>query len=165
VDASKLPARLMLDTQILVLALEHQSVKHANNPSTALARKLWEIAIGSRRTRVLIAAPSVFEFRVSPSAPPLPRLANIEYVAYSAVVAEDMSKWASPHVLKPPPGTKETTRNIVRYDALIVACAAHWKADLLVSEDNGMQTLADAARVQCVTLDYFLESQPNLFGE
>lgn len=153
---------MLLDSEIVIRALEHQNPKHAGNPRTTECRRLWVELLRYRFTRVLIAAPTVAEFRVGQNAPALPLLPAIEYVAFTAAVAEDMATWATPNNLKAVRTKSGNDRTQVKYDALIVACARHHKADCVIAYDEGFAATVKLAGLNCYEPSYFEKSQRTL---
>jgi predicted nucleic acid-binding protein len=141
---------MLLDTGVFIRALEHDTAKHAADPRTVDSRDFWMAALRpSSRTTLLIAAPTVLEFRLGPGAPPLPMVDRVEYVAFTASAAEQMASWATGPVIKSVMTATGLTRRLVEYDALIVACAKFGRADLIVSLDDDVHQLSKDAGIDC----------------
>jgi predicted nucleic acid-binding protein len=163
VDLNKFPARLLLDTGILIRALEHDREPHKSDPRTRDCRDLWVALASTSKTDVLIAAPSLLEYLRGPKAPEPPIVPGVIYASFDYLVAQDMASWATTATIKEVRDRAANTRRIVTYDALIVGTARFYGADFIVSYDEDVQKLAAKARVGCCEPAHF-KSDPLLFG-
>lgn len=92
-----------------------------------------------------------------------PRMVRaIEYVAFTAAVAEDMATWATPANLKSVRTKAGVDRTQVKYDAMIIACARYFKADCVIAYDEGFAATAAIAGLPCHEPSFFEKSQRTL---
>lgn len=163
-DEKLLPQRLRLDSGVLIRALEHASEVHRQDPRTKDCRTLWETALRAKR-EILIAAPTVVEIRAKRGAPPLPVVKQVRVVPFHGSVADDLIHWGGEDALQEVVQASGAHRKLVRFDAMIVACARWHQADCLVSVDERhMPKLSAMAGIDFHTPSYFAPRQPTLPG-
>jgi predicted nucleic acid-binding protein len=147
---SLLPKRIMLDANVIIMALEYDNPRLRSDPKVKDARELWERALAE--CTVLLPPFIVLELLLGGVSTPLPALRNLMHVAFTYEVAESMGSWAS----MPAPGPKLRRAMKVesgadarngRYDALIVGTAKFYGADVLVTQDVATKAIAKAAGV------------------
>jgi len=144
IDPKDIPERILVDTNVLVLALEYEA--HKGDPKAIDCRDFWEAALRKQHGRVLVAAPSIAEFNAK-SAVGLPVNRKVEVVAFCRIAAEALA-------LHFPAGVtrslrKNFAKHLIKYDSMIVACAYRAKADVLVSTDEDLiKTACEAMNVQ-----------------
>jgi predicted nucleic acid-binding protein len=146
--------RALLDTNVLIFALDGGK-KHSDH---ALARALFD-AMAEKKMRVLVAAPSFAEFQMRPGVKDLPIGPLIEVVPFDHDAAKVLAKSLPLDHLKTigyaPPGTANA-RSCLKYDSMIVACAARHQASCIISTDEEyMPKVAAEAGVRCLTPKYF----------
>lgn len=144
-----LPERLMLDSGVVIRALEHANPARKGDPRVADCRSLWERAL--RECRILMPPFVVLEVLAGDSASPrFPIVSSVVHVAFAYQAAERMAKWAGPDAKKRLARETKTARRIVSYDALIVGTAAFHEAEVLVTLDADVKALAKLAGVRAV---------------
>jgi predicted nucleic acid-binding protein len=155
----------MLDSGVIIRALEHANPARKGDPRVADCRTLWERAL--RECRVLMPPFVVLEVLAGDGAPPqFPIVKSVEHVAFSYQAAEKMAAWAGPEVKKRLARETKTARRVVNYDALIVGTAAFYAADVLVTLDEGVKALAKLANVRTAEPKEILKgTQETLFSE
>jgi glutathione S-transferase len=89
-----LPGRIMLDSGVIIRALEHANPQRSSDPRVADCRALWERALSE--CRVFLPPFVVLEVMSGEQAGALPIVKSIEHVAFTYQVAESMAKWAKP---------------------------------------------------------------------
>ena len=142
-----LPDRIMLDSGVIIRALEHSNPARKGDPRVADCRTLWERAL--REARVLMPPFVVLEVLAGDGAPPqFPVVKSVEHVAFSYQAAEKMAAWAGADIRKRLARETNTARRVVNYDALIVGTAAFYAADVLVTLDEGVKAMAKLASVR-----------------
>lgn len=153
----------MLDSGVIIRALEHSNPARKGDPRVADCRTLWERAL--RESRVLMPPFAVLEVLAGDDAPPqFPVVKSVEHVAFSYQAAEKMAAWASPDIRKRLAHETKTARRVVNYDALIVGTAAFYAADVLVTLDAGVKAMAKLANVRTAEPNELLKgTQGQLF--
>lgn len=93
--APALPARMVFDSVVTILALEHKNPTRKGDPRVADARQVWVRAL--RESRILLSPLVVLEF-LGGAKPgkPFPLVSGIEHVGITYQMAEAMVQWASP---------------------------------------------------------------------
>lgn len=141
-----LPERIMLDSGVLIRALEYNNPSRKSDVRVGDCRALWVRAL--RECRVLMPPFVVLEVLAGDSAAPqFPVVRSVEHVAFSYQAAEQMAQWTKPSALKRLARDTKSTRRIVGYDALIVGTAQFHRVDMLVTLDQDVKALAKLARV------------------
>ncbi len=121
IDPALLPSRPLLDSGVVIRALEHESPKFVGDPRTQACRELWVELLRSS-SDVLIAAPSLTEYLIGPDPKPFPRTKRVIVVSFDERAASQLAHWAGREVLVDTAKTG-APRDYIRYDAMIVACA------------------------------------------
>ncbi|WP_395852849.1 type II toxin-antitoxin system VapC family toxin [Cystobacter fuscus] len=162
IDDSRLPLRAMLDSNVLILALgQHQQ----NKPEITASKELWT-ALVSRSRDILIATPTLAEFIRGNSTGSFPMVKGVQIVSFDRQAAQLLGTALPATVIKKIAATQDLPKPFVKYDALILACAARWQADCLVSFDTDMLTLKNQdqtgalKKLQVVTPYFFQNPQP-----
>jgi len=78
-----------------------------------------------------------------------------EFIAFDDVVAADMARWCNRRVINAVMRETGAIRNVVKYDALIVACARAHKAAMIITLDADVAALAEIAGVTAKKPDAF----------
>lgn len=159
-----LPERIMLDSGVVIRALEHANPARTGDARVPDCRELWVRAL--RECRVLMPPFVVLEVLAGDgAAPQFPIVRTVEHVAFSYQAAELMAGWAAPDVQKRLAKETKTARRVVKYDALIVGTAQFHRADVLVTLDDDVKALAKLARVPVAEpKDLLRGTQGDLFG-
>lgn len=163
IDKEKLEQarRALLDTNVLIYALDG-GTKH---PDHKLARALVD-ALAEKKIRVLVAAPSFAEFQMKMASRPMPLGQILEVVPFDHDAARLLAEKLPIDHLKqfgPPPNTP-FGKHLLKYDSMIVACAARFRASCLISTDEQhMPKIAAEAGVRCLTPKFFEKAQQSLF--
>lgn len=150
--------RALLDTNVLIFALDG-GTKHADY---ALARALFD-AMAEKKMRMLVAAPSFAEFQMKATGKELPIGPLIEVVPFDHDAAKVLAHRLSLDHLKTlgyaPPGTPNG-RSCLKFDAMIVSCAARHQASCIISTDEEhVPKIAAQAGVRCLAPKYFERAQ------
>jgi predicted nucleic acid-binding protein len=147
VATRQFPARMMLDSGVIIRALDYKNPSRKQDPWVRDCRAIWERALSE--SIVLMPPLVLLELMSGEGAPPeFPNVGAIEHVGFSYQVAEQMAKWAKPKAGKKVAKETNTTRRVVQYDMLIVGTAAFYKADMLVTLDEDVKKLAKLAKVR-----------------
>jgi predicted nucleic acid-binding protein len=142
-----LPERIMLDSGVVIRALEHANPARKDDQRVSDCRELWVRVL--RECRVLMPPFVVLEVLAGDgAAPQFPIVRTVEHVAFSYQAAELMAGWAAPDVQKRLARETKTARRVVKYDALIVGTAQFHRADVLVTLDEDVKALAKLAGVR-----------------
>lgn len=155
--------RALLDTNILIFALRGAN----SHPDAKLARDLFDFMV-AKSVRILVAAPSLGEMNLGPSKVKFPRGAIIEVVPFDAdaanwmgdhLPAKTLNEFSDPYKKAGAPGSK----HFIKYDAMIVACAARAKASCIITTDeNDLMKIAAKGGVVCKTPADFKPAQQSL---
>ncbi|NRD50811.1 type II toxin-antitoxin system VapC family toxin [Corallococcus exiguus] len=118
----------MFDTNVLSFVFDPPTGRAEEAPS----RELWDALVANRRD-ILIPAPSLAEFmRRGHKAPPAVR--NVEIIPFDTPAALILATGLPMSVLKAVNGTG-TSMTHLKFDSMIMACAARGRADVLVTFD------------------------------
>jgi hypothetical protein len=133
INEQMIPERVLVDTGVMIRALE-SSHWTPDNQRGLDCREFWEAALSRRSRRLLVAAPSVTELLLKPPGTDLPRHRQVEPVSFDFVAAQVLARYVPQAVIQSKKGS--FTKDAIRYDALIVACAKRHNASAVVSLDN-----------------------------
>jgi hypothetical protein len=134
IDVQRLPDRVMLDSSVLTLT-RHDAL----GTEADLCRELYRALIKNGRT-ILIPTPAVAEYIRHPPHDPPPRHPLVEIVTVDEVTAMVLGKRLPDRVwLKQKP---EISTTVVKYDAMIIACALRGGAKAFISRDGRQLNLA-----------------------
>jgi predicted nucleic acid-binding protein len=86
---------------------------------------------------------------------PLPRTRHIETVAFDQASAYTLAERLPLEILKAEQDRSGLPFNYIKYDALIVACAVRHRAEMLITIDERMLSLAKTAGVRAPQPSYF----------
>jgi hypothetical protein len=148
-------------------AMEPEKAKWKDKDETRASRSFWVNALKENAPHhydaVLLSTLTILEFQLDPNAGKMPSIHGVEYVAFDDVVADDMARWCKPSVIDFV--CKETGfyRSVVKYDAMIVACARAHNASLIVTLDSGVLLLAKTAGIKAAGPGEFRPVQGSLF--
>lgn len=158
IDAARLPKSALLDTTVLIRALGDRP----NDPQAPLCRELFETMIANKLD-VLIAAPTLAEiYRGGGSGKPPPQLAQFCIVSFDDEAARILgTRFPQLSLVNFQKSTGDPL-SYYKYDALIVACAVRHRADVLVSLDSQMRTLATSVQLRAVAPDEYRYKQGSL---
>jgi predicted nucleic acid-binding protein len=157
IDPKKLPASMLIDTTV---ALRGFGAGDADEHSP-ICLELVDACI-QQGTSLLIAAPTLAEILRGGATKPVPRVHGVEVVAFDEPAARKLDAFSADFLKSF--STEEGLRlTYIKYDALIVACAARYKVAYLVSLDQKQRRFAIKAGVNAVTPEHFLENQLPLF--
>ena len=156
IDESKLNARMLLDTSVVVQALDE---KRKDEGGLAVSRALWKAAVKSGR--IVIAAPTFAELLRGGT----PLTQPIEVVAFdrgaARLLAEKLPKTTMAEIRE----VYGVTRRAANFDAMIVACGLRHRAACLVSRDEKQRQIAEKAGLVAVEPEHFLGAQTTLFKQ
>ncbi|OGQ25625.1 MAG: hypothetical protein A2138_22525 [Deltaproteobacteria bacterium RBG_16_71_12] len=141
ISRADLPERPLLDTGILIRALREYTDAHTETCVAFLKALLDE------NKDILIAAPTLAEVVRGNAATTLPAVAGITVVGFDKQAAEILGKGLPAPVLKEEAAQAGKTGMQIKYDAMIAACAARHRADVVVTLDDDMAKLAARLRV------------------
>ena len=161
-DATKFEERMLLDTSVMILALEYDNPARVDDPHLKDCRELWVDLLASSDTTVYIASLTLLEFLRFPNATQPPPAKKVVYAGFDYRTAIDTSKWATTANLKDIRDGQGTTRRVVSYDALIVGTARAYNVDCIVTLDAGVHSLANKAGLTSREPAYF-RGDPKLF--
>jgi hypothetical protein len=147
--AEKIPPRALVDSGVFMRALEPENKRWKDKQTTHESRRFWLAALTSPKVHdaVLVSALTLLEFQLGDNAAMAPTVFGVEYVGFDDLVADDMSRWCHPRKIETVRTATGESRNLVKYDALIVACARAHRAQCIVTLDDDVMRLADLAGV------------------
>lgn len=144
IDPSSIPDRFMIDTGVLIRALEYSDA--AIDRRVAVCRALWVTALRSTKATILIPAPSVAEFRIKNQGASVPNTRRSPVVSFDVKAAEYLGEKFRDAVFQSMKG--DFSKDAIRYDSLIAACAHSHNAMAMVSlDDKLMRKACDALGV------------------
>ena len=156
-DPKKLPRRALIDTGVLIRALD----KSMTDKDVPACRDFWEAMLNHDR-RILISAPTMAEFLRKPRpVTDLPREKQVEFLAFDVPTALILGQQFPSDVLKKLTSDGTTVTHL-KYDAMIVACGLRWKADCLVHLDSDFEKLCHAVKIDAKKPELFRASQLDL---
>jgi predicted nucleic acid-binding protein len=152
IDPAKLPARALVDTCVLIRALQQKE-----DAKTALCQDFWREMI-KKGNQILIAAPTVTEVTRSSKHPPLviPHVKCVQIVPFDVEAARTLAERFPDRVLELHVNGRSMA--YMRYDALILACACRWNA-VLVTTDEPLRSHAQAGGASCSLVCDFKTAQ------
>jgi predicted nucleic acid-binding protein len=156
IDEKLLPAIVAFDSSVLIPALNPKQA--AGDPACA---RLFEAMDSANRT-ILIAAPTFAEFLRGAPKSSLPRRRNVVVVPFDQLAAELLAKDFPSTVLVTLNKKSGLPRHYIKYDAMIVACAARHRAGHFVSTDDQQRELAKKIGLTVRTPSEYLTKQPKL---
>lgn len=152
-----MPARFMIDSGVFMRAIDHTHPKWVQAIETKLCRQMWELSVRFQSTKtVLISTITMAEFRFG-SPTRFPASTRIEYIAFDELAALNIASWYKKAVITDVCKKTGRSRNVVKYDALIVASAKAHRAEAIVALDDDVFELAQYAQIDCITPDSFLK--------
>jgi predicted nucleic acid-binding protein len=158
IDPEALPASAMLDSSVLMPALNKRS---AGDPAS---ERLLDALI-ENECRVLIAAPTAAEFYRRVPTKDIPRTQFVEVVAFDALAALELGKRFPPEALTKFAQGAKAPLNYIKYDAMIVACAVRHRAVVLISTDGPQRKMASHVGLIVKAPSDFLARQTELYDE
>lgn len=130
IDVGKLPSKCLIDTGVLIRALGE--IKDDRAPMCVSFVKQM---LRHNRT-MLIAAPSIAEVIRKNSSAKVPSTERMRVVAFDQDAAELLGRDMPQQVLYEMAKESGISHGYIRYDAMIVACAARWSANCIVHLDR-----------------------------
>jgi predicted nucleic acid-binding protein len=152
IDESKLPLRAAFDTSVLVASRKDAEANYA------VCKAIWESMLKGGRY-ILIPAPALAEFVRNPDSKPPPRVDRVEIVAFDELAAIRMGTFPPVAVT----ATPDYPKAVLKFDAMIVACAIRHRADALISLDEKQRKLAVALGLRAVEPNELKAAQGALF--
>jgi predicted nucleic acid-binding protein len=158
IDVAKLPQRALFDTTIVIRALGDRP-DDARSPA---CEALWEAMLQNGR-QVLIAAPTIAEMaRKEGARRSIPRRRGVEVVAFDDLAAELLGRAMPNSILQAATQQAGLPRDYIKYDALIVACAARHRVTHVITLDGDLTGLAAKVGLSVAKPDDFLAAQSRL---
>jgi predicted nucleic acid-binding protein len=138
-DRDPLPRRPLIDTGVLIRALGERPDDRYSPICAGLFQDLLAAS-----AEILIAAPSISEILRFGRSQPVPRYRLVQVVSFDERAADWLGNHLPEAVLESVKTLTGLPRHYIKYDALIVACAARHKADCIISLDKGMKRVCEA---------------------
>jgi predicted nucleic acid-binding protein len=132
---------VLLDTGVVIRALGQKTDQDA-----ALCRELWTTAREHRKV-ILIGVHTIAEMLRGRMPASLPRVSGVAVVPFDGPAAVVLGRQFSFRFIGGHANQHDVPRPYVKYDAMIVACAIRHRADMIVSLDGGVLTLARSAKL------------------
>ncbi len=151
-----LPGSLMFDTGVLIRALGHRQDDENSPACVALFNAMVD---GNKR--IYVASPSVTEMLRHSEPLDLPKTRSVVVVDFDRTAAELLGRNLKAAEVKAIRKQSGGTLNAIKYDALIVACAARRNAGL-VSLDSNIRNVCSRLSVKYFTPFHFLADQQSL---
>lgn len=147
---------ICLDTNMMIWAVQNAR-EHDGKPMAQRARRYLEF-LHSQSKQVVLPAPAVAEYLVG--IPELQRRGQLELlekrfivlafdVATSLFAANLLSRHGELKQIQTECGIP---RQLIRVDAMIVAIAARYQVEALISHDKGLRKLASMANVNAIEI-------------
>ena len=131
IDPLKLPSVCVVDTGVLLLALNQR----AHRADSAICRALWKALLTPERlrngARVLLPAPAIAELVRGTSKQDPPKVAGVFVAPFTARTARFLGQYLSTSLIETVVGETHLPRAYVKYDALIAATAIAADATLI----------------------------------
>jgi len=131
IDPLKLPAVCVLDTGVLLLALNQR----VNRPDSAVCRALWKALLATNRlrdgARVLIPAPAIAELVRGTTHQEPPKVPGVFIAPFTARTARFLGQHLSTTLIEAVVAADRVPRAYVKYDSLIAATAIAADATLI----------------------------------
>jgi predicted nucleic acid-binding protein len=150
-DRSKIPTRFLIDSGVLMRALEYPYQKSIARPGDERpdeCRALWRLALKGNH-EIVIAPHTVFEFRLNDTSSPMPWSPKVQSGNFTGAMVEDLLKWLNRgrvnRLITP-----EHPRSLIKWDAMIVGCAKSERATHIFSLDDDVHKLAAEAKIPCM---------------
>lgn len=137
IDPKALPRRALVDTTILLRALEL-----VDDPNTRLCKAFFEAMLEAER-EIAIAAPTLAEVIRRDGRPP-PRTRGVTILSINQMVATEMGTRLPMSILRKTQKSVDLELTHIKFDSLIVGCSLWYKLPL-VTLDSGQEKLAAAA--------------------
>ena len=137
IDFTALPGRALVDSGVVMRAMGD----FPEDSRSAACKAFYEAMLLNNR-EILIAAPTVTEVMRKDGKRQIPRTRLIEIVAFDQPAAELLGKVLQQDVLKEVGAATGLSLTHLKYDAMIVACAARYNAECIGSIDGGFEKLA-----------------------
>jgi predicted nucleic acid-binding protein len=159
IDVAKLPQRALFDTTIVIRALGDRP----DDPRSPACEALWEAMLQNGR-QILVAAPTIAEMarKEGGAKRSLPRRKGVEVVAFDDLAAELLGRSMPNTVLQTAKEQTKLPRDYIKYDALIIACAARHRATHIITLDDGMTGLATKVGLSIGRPEDYLTAQATL---
>lgn len=153
IDPKKLPASMLIDTSVALRGFG----ACADDERAPLCVALVDACI-QQGTTLLIAAPTIAEIQRGGATRAIPRVSNVEVVAFDEPAARLLGGFTveSLKTFSTVEGLKLT---YLKYDALIVACAARYKVGFFVCLDERQQRFARSVGVPATMPEHFRPDQ------
>jgi predicted nucleic acid-binding protein len=157
IDLTRLPARALFDTSVLIPALRTSDPR--TSAKDAPAKELFN-AMVSQRNAVLIASVALAELLRKTPMLVLPRVKHVRTVAFDTQCAEVLAKYFPPIVLKEEQASLAGLPAAYwKYDAMIVAIGIRYGAECIITEDAGQTKLAIRAGLSALRPEFYQKSQ------
>ncbi len=159
IDATRLPAQVLLDTGVLIRALGQRP----QDPNAPACIELWDALIAKSRD-IYIAAPSIAELLRFGLPLHVPLVSQVRVVAFDRVAAEECAKYFKYVDFQNASANSGLPVTYYKYDALISACALRAKVKTIVSLDDKLATRITNAGIPLIvhTPDFFQDQgQPS----
>lgn len=157
IDPKLLPASVLIDTTV---ALRGYGV-FPNDPRSPACVAFVDACV-KYGVQVLIAAPTLAEVLRGGATRPIPRVQNVEIVAFDDAAALVLGTKFPQTTLQEISQQTGLTLTYVKYDALIVACAVRYNAACFVCLDERQGKLAARVNLRVAGPHDFIAAQANL---
>lgn len=152
IDRRRLPKSCLIDTTVILGWIGHKTLQK----KAASCRRFVESMIEERR-KVYIAAPSWAEvLRGMANTPPLSP--HVEIVPFDRRAAELLGREIPFDVQRARAKQYDVPLPYIKYDAMIVACAKRWSAEVFISLDSKQSKLATHVKLDAREPSYYEET-------
>lgn len=135
-DPKGLPARCLVDTGVLIRAL-----RQLQDDRTADSASFFEAMMDAKNT-MLIAAPTLAEVLRQKPATVVPSTRHVRVVPFDRQAAELLASKIPTSTQQTQAAASGVSRTYIKFDAMIVACASRWDANVIISLDGDHRKLA-----------------------
>lgn len=156
-----LPRRAALDTGVMLRGFWPQERAFAEDPRTPICRAFVTSMLDAGFS-LLVSAVSIAEALRFPERRTVPRVPGIEVLAFDDQAAQVFATSLRMDALRAVQAETGGRRPTILFDALIVASAVRYRADMIVSIDDDIAPLAERVDLAHRTPDAFRPRQPNL---
>ena len=160
IDPARLPLRPLLDSGVFLRWLGERP----GDPQTPLCRELVQTLIDEGRD-ILVAAPTISEVLRGWTGDEPPSTAEMRVVAFDNRAAHMLAARLPLAVALEHRRASGEVGAVIKYDAMIIACAIRWEASCVISLDAGFRTLAGRAMLAAHHPSEFEQAQQELFDE
>lgn len=159
IDPVLLPRRVLIDSSVLIPALDLKLVEVAAQD----CRDFWSAMLSTGK-HIVIASPTIAEFVTKRDFGKVPRAKGVTVVGFDLECARFFGEKFSPDVLRKERDNTGVSKQSIKFDAMIIACALRHRVDTFVSLDENQRKLAAKVGLRARQPSDFYPSQRSFSG-